>query len=255
MSDCKSNPTPIALQSSTTQTTDSSPFHDTILYHSLVGSLQYATITCSELSFAVNAVCQTMHQPSVADFSAVKRVLRYPQSTKTVCLHLTSSSLNLHAYLDSDWVVDPTDRHSITGNCIFLGSNLVLWTAKKQHSVAKLSTKVENKALACTTMDITWISMILDALFIWLSTPPSLYCDNISAIALRAHLVFHFHTTYIAVDYHFVREKAQCKELTVHVVPYDLQLVDLFTKPLTFNHFNFLISKLMVGPPINLRGG
>ena len=33
------------------------------LYRAMVGALQYATITRSEIAFCVNKVCQFMHQP------------------------------------------------------------------------------------------------------------------------------------------------------------------------------------------------
>lgn len=41
----------------------SAAFVDTSLYRSIVGSLQYATITRLEISFAVNKVCQFMANP------------------------------------------------------------------------------------------------------------------------------------------------------------------------------------------------
>lgn len=46
-------------------------------YHSIVGALQYVTITRPDNSFAVNQVCQFMHKPTTVHWSAVKRILRY----------------------------------------------------------------------------------------------------------------------------------------------------------------------------------
>jgi histone deacetylase 1/2 len=54
-----------------------SAFDDPTLYRSVVGALQYATITRPELSFSVNKVCQFMHTPMVEHWKVVKRILRY----------------------------------------------------------------------------------------------------------------------------------------------------------------------------------
>lgn len=55
----------------------SDPVKDVQLYRSVVGALQYATITRPEISFSVNKVCQFMHEPLEIHWQAVKRILRY----------------------------------------------------------------------------------------------------------------------------------------------------------------------------------
>lgn len=59
------------------------PMSNLELYRSLVGFLQYLTLIRPELSFAVNSVCQNMHQPLECHFIAVKRILRYVKGTLT----------------------------------------------------------------------------------------------------------------------------------------------------------------------------
>jgi histone deacetylase 1/2 len=46
-------------------------------YMSIVGGLQYLTITRPDISYAVNRVCQYLHTPRDTHWSAVKRILRY----------------------------------------------------------------------------------------------------------------------------------------------------------------------------------
>lgn len=41
------------------------------LYRSLIGALQYLTITYPNLALAVNQTCQHMHAPTIAHFAAV----------------------------------------------------------------------------------------------------------------------------------------------------------------------------------------
>lgn len=53
---------------------DGDPFEDPKLYRSVVGALQYATITRPDIAFAVNKVSQFMHYPTSSHWIAVKRI-------------------------------------------------------------------------------------------------------------------------------------------------------------------------------------
>ena len=61
---------------------------DPTLYRSIVGALQYATLTRPEIAFAVNKVCQFLSQPLEEHWAVVKRILRYLKGTITHGLHL-----------------------------------------------------------------------------------------------------------------------------------------------------------------------
>ena len=50
-------------------------------YRSLVGALQYMTLTRTDISFAVNKVCQFLHAPTSAHWTAAKHILRYVKNT------------------------------------------------------------------------------------------------------------------------------------------------------------------------------
>ncbi|XP_019199072.1 PREDICTED: uncharacterized protein LOC109192825 [Ipomoea nil] len=92
----------------------------------LVGALQYLTITCPNLSYAVNRLCQFMHSPTIDHWGLLKRVLRYIKGTLDFGLRLsTSTTTTIHAYSDSDWAGCPVDRKSTSGYAVFLDSNLV----------------------------------------------------------------------------------------------------------------------------------
>lgn len=55
----------------------SDPVRDIQIYMSIVGALQYATITKPEITYSVNRVCQFMQTPLESRRRAVKRILRY----------------------------------------------------------------------------------------------------------------------------------------------------------------------------------
>ena len=109
---------------------DGEPLPDPTEYRSVVGVLQCLTLTRPDIAFAVNQVCQFMHQPTTTHWIAVKRILCYLKSTLTHGLLYEPDSLRLEAYSDADYAGNPDDRHSTGGYCIYLGYNPISWSAK-----------------------------------------------------------------------------------------------------------------------------
>lgn len=229
---------------------------DITLYLSMVGGLQYLTLTRPDIAFAVNQVCQFMHAPRTSHLQAVKRILRFVKGILSLGLSLLKSpSLALTAYSDSDWAGDPDDRRSTTGACIFIGSNLVAWTAKKQSTVSRSSSEAEYRALATTTAELKWFSYLFRELGIFLQ-PPTLCCDNMAAIHMSRNPVFHARTRHVEIDYHFVRELQTQGFLQVRYVSTRDQLADLFTKGLARPRLHQLSIKLQLNDVLlRLRGG
>lgn len=52
-------------------------FSNPTLYRSIVGSLQYLSLTRPDLAFSVNKISHFMHDPKASHWQAVKRLLRY----------------------------------------------------------------------------------------------------------------------------------------------------------------------------------
>ena len=195
-----------------------------------------------------------MSHPTQHHLVVAKRILRYLKGTLHHGINFEAGSLALSAYCDADWAGDPLDRKSITGMVVFLGHSPVTWSAKKQLTVARSSTEVEYRDLSTTAAELSWLRMILKDLGIFLSLPPMLWCDNVSALALASNPIFHARTKHIEVDYHYIREKVLSKELKVHFISTLDQLADIFTKALSSPRFLDLAHKLMGVPPLRLRG-
>jgi histone deacetylase 1/2 len=222
---------------------------DPTLYRSIVGALQYATMTRPDIAFSVNKVCQFMANPLESHWKAVKRILRYLKGTISHGLLLSSSTtgppFSLRAYSDADWATDHDDRRSTSGSCIYFGPNLVSWGSKKQALVARSSTEAEYRSMANTTVDLLWIQSLLHELQIPFHTP-TLLCDNLSAVSLSHNPVLHSKTKHLELDIHFVQEKVISKQLNVLHVPGTDQLADPLTKPLSPTHYASVRTKLKV---------
>jgi histone deacetylase 1/2 len=213
-------------------------FEEATEYRSVVGGLQYLTLTRPDISHAVNRVCQYLHAPRDCHWTAVKRILRYVRHTAFFGLRLRSSSSGLlSAFSDADWAGNPDDRRSTGGYAVFFGPNLIAWTSRKQATVSRSSTEAEYKAVGDATAELIWVQCLLRELRVPQTQSPVLWCDNIGATYLSSNPVFHARTKHIEVDYHFVRERVAQKLLRIRFISSKDQLADIFTKPLSLPLF------------------
>ncbi|KAL6335120.1 hypothetical protein AAG906_027180 [Vitis piasezkii] len=118
------------------------------------------------------------------------------------------STLDLQCFTDSDWGGCPNDRRSTNGYAS------------------------EYCALANSTVEIMWLQSLLSKLGFSSSNPATLWCDNVGVIYLCSNPVFHARTKHIKLDYHFIREQVQQRNIQVHFISSDDQITDILTKPL-----------------------
>nr|GFC05267.1 hypothetical protein [Tanacetum cinerariifolium] len=91
-------------------------------------------------------VCLYMHDPH---FTALKRILCYVRGTVDYGLQLhVSSTTQLSAYTDADWANCPVTRRSTSEYCVFLGDNLLSWSAKRQVTLSCSSAEAEYRGVA-----------------------------------------------------------------------------------------------------------
>jgi histone deacetylase 1/2 len=117
MQSCKpvNIPLPTSEKLSITEGTRLGP-QDATRYRSIVGALQYLTLTRLDIAFSVNKVCKFLHSPYTAHWEAVKRILRYLQGTVTYGLKIKKSKSSLVSALsNADWAGCPDDRRSTGG--------------------------------------------------------------------------------------------------------------------------------------------
>ena len=133
-------------------------YSDPFTYNSVVGALQYLSLTRPNISFAVNKVCQFMHKPTDKHWTTIKTILRYLKFLIHFGLLIKpNKSTQLSIYSDVNWVGCPDDWKSTSGFYLYFGYNLVSWSSKKQQIVACLSTEVEYRVVAHATTESLWV--------------------------------------------------------------------------------------------------
>jgi hypothetical protein len=76
---------------------------DSTQYRSLLGALQYVTLTKLDIAYAVNKVCQFLNSPTDVHLMAAKHILRYLKRTKSIRLMLSKLGPQLlSAFSDAD---------------------------------------------------------------------------------------------------------------------------------------------------------
>ena len=246
MSDSKPCSTPMALGNKLTFE-DSELFDNLSLYWSTIGALQYLTLSRPEIAFSVNKLSQFLKAPTQLHWQACKRLLRYIKGTSNFGVKFTKiQRFHLECFTDADWAGSIQDRRSTSGCCLFLGSNLLQWSSRKQKVVALSSTEAEYRALAQGATEIAWFHSLFTEMGLHLPEIPVIWCDNQSANSLASNPVFHARTKHIELDIHYIREQIAAKKLKVCYVPTDHQTADIFTKSLSTTRFEALRHKLTV---------
>ncbi|GJS79607.1 ribonuclease H-like domain-containing protein [Tanacetum coccineum] len=195
MVNCNPSRTPVDTESKLGTT--GAVVSDPTLYRSLAGSLQYLTFTRPDISYVVQQL-------------------------------FSSSTTDLVAYSDADWAGCPTTRRSTSGYCVFLGNNLLSWSAKRQPTLSRSSAEAEYRGVANAVAETFYLS----------SNP-----------------VQHQRTKHIEIDIHFVRDLVATGQVRVLHVPSPYQFADIFTKGLPTALFKEFRSSLSVRCPLAQTAG
>ncbi|KAK1650367.1 hypothetical protein QYE76_068172 [Lolium multiflorum] len=193
MLNCKPVATPVDTKSKLSAT-DGSFATNASSYRSIVGALQYLTLTRPELQYVVQHVCLHMHAPRDPHWAAVKRILRYIRGTMDFGLSLhASTATDIVAYSDADWAGCPDTRRS--------------------------TAEAEYRAVANAVAEVSWLRQLLVEFSCPVAKATVVYCDNVSAVYLSANPVHHRRTKHIELDIHFVREQVALNTFEYFMCP------------------------------------
>lgn len=127
---------------------------------------------------------------------------------------------------------------------MFLGSSLISWKSKKQHTFSRSKYEVEYSVLVSLACEIEWLNNLFKDLNHSFNQPTSVYCDNNSEIYLAHNPSFLECSKYIEIDYHVTREKIEAYILKLISIHTRVQIDDFLTKLLYKSTFETHISEL-----------
>ncbi|MCO5554393.1 hypothetical protein L7F22_007923 [Adiantum nelumboides] len=103
-----------------------------------------------------------MQLPRKPCLDAVRRTLRYVRATLDhVLFYAADIPEELHGYTDADWAGSTTDQRSTSGFMFTLGSAAIIWSSKKQPTIALSSTKAEYRGAAVVACEVAWLRKLL----------------------------------------------------------------------------------------------
>ncbi len=112
--------------------------------------------------------------------------------------------------------------------------------------VARSSAEAEFRAVAQGICEGLWLRKLLEELKVMVRAPIKLFCDNKAAINISHNPVQHDRTKHVEIDRHFIKEKVEDGSICMTYVPTKEQVADVFTKGLSQQVFDDIVSKLEI---------
>lgn len=221
-------------------------------YREAVGNLLYlANRTRPDLAYAVNLASRHMEKPTSNDVIAVKRIFRFLKGTldKGIEFNKDFDDYKIVAFCDSDYAGDIDTRKSTTGYIMFFCRGPIAWGSKKQSTIALSSTEAEYIAASECCKELLHINSLLQEI-LQKCLSMTLKIDNQSTISLIKNGIINKRSKHIDVRYRFIHDMYKKKIIDIEYCPTNIQLADVFTKPIGRIRFNELIEKI-----INYKGG
>ena len=130
------------------------------LYRGMICSLLYLTTSRPDILFSVCLCARFQSDPRETHLTAVKRILRYLKGTTNLGLmYKKTSEYKLSGYCDADYAGDRLECKSTSGNCQFLGNNLVSWASKRQSTIALSTAEAEYISASLCSTHMLWMKI------------------------------------------------------------------------------------------------
>jgi hypothetical protein len=110
------------------------------------------------------------------------------------------------------------------------------------------TTKAKYKGLTDAARDIVYLRRLFNELKIGNQHPTPILNDKQSCIKLVHNPILHARTKHIEIQYHFIRERNQTRDIIVRYIPTYEQQADILTKPFKKTNFEQLREALGIRP-------
>lgn len=235
MQDCKSSKYPLDPGYGKTE---SKLLPENTRYRELIGSLLYISVNSRpDIAASVSILAQKVCCPTNADWTELKRVLKYLKGTAHHLLRLsdvnTPEKNTLMGYADANWAENRIDRKSNSGFIFQMNGGSVNWSCKKQTCVSLSSTEAEFIALSEACKEALWLRELLNDMMLKQSKPTIIYEDNQSCLRMIKNEKLSNRTKHIDTKIYFVKDHIKSNHIQCIYCPTEDMLADMLTKPLT----------------------
>jgi hypothetical protein len=239
------------------------PFNEPWHYRRVIGKLNFLEkSTRPDIAYAVHQAARFQIDPKESHAKAVKRIGRYLLATRDKGYIINPKDPILECYADADFSgnwrrdiaeKDKTTAQSRTGFVILFAGCPLFWGSRLQTEIALSTTEAEYIALSTALREtiplINLLQELKDMKFIDDFQVPKVLCkafeDNSGALELAQTPKMRPRTKHINIKYHHFRSYVDAKIITLQKVTTDMQLADIFTKPLSYSLFQKLRTTLL----------
>ena len=172
---------------------------------------------------------------------------------RTLDYHITyryGADIKPIGYVDADYGGD-LDTRRLTGGYVFtMAGGAVLWSSKRQPTIALLTNEAEYMALTHGAQQAMWMQNWLLEVDLPQTLPTILHVDNSPALFLAQYTKGHACAKHINIRHHYIQERVKVGDIDVIHIPSTKNPADLFTKPLACTTHEYMVQLLGLNPKL-----
>ena len=230
-------------------------------YHSLLGELMYAYVTCRpDIGYAITTLSKFSTAPSAFHYAMLKGVAKYlrrtinwgiiyrktkpdydlppstvipiPEDSNLPDFPYPARSDQLVCFVDAAHTNDLRNRRSTTGYAFLLSGGAVSYRTKTQSITATSSTEAEFLAAVLAAKHAKFLRSILKELGFPQLDPTPIYEDNMSAIKMINARVPTERSRHIDIQHFAIQDCKAAGDIVMRHIPGIINASDDLTKPL-----------------------
>ena len=188
-------------------------------FASCVGSAIYLSQDRPDIKFSVKELAKRIREPRECDYQNLKTLGRYLKGTQEyghvtkIAEGVTTKSVPLQAYCDSDWAGDEETRKSASGSAIYLAGTMVeSGSHSQQGTPATSSGEAEIRSLTECAKTTIFVKHLAETDFKMDIDTPRIWSDS-SAALLASRRMGVGKMRHIAVAHLFIQELVKTKQV------------------------------------------
>ena len=220
-------------------------------YQRLVGSLLWACRNVfAECTLGVSFLCRRMAYPDLDAWNGAIHMLKWlHQERERGIMFRSTGNYEPVAYSDASNVTDPADRLVQAGfNIQLAGGPIVYQSSKLKHMAPTGATShVEYMGISMWAQSVIWLRQLLEELQLYdmIEAPTTIFGDNDAANNLVKEDMVSAGNTYFFLSCHWVKGLYEQGDIDVKSKRTNLNIADLFTKPVGSTVVRNLVGKLL----------